>query len=169
VRLPNPVREVRTIDRLLTGAEAQARRLGDDLPGAEHLVLSALELPDGTARAAFARVGADPDAFADAITAQHAAALRAVGISVAAAPVPPVPPEPVRSGPLRTDASCRAAFQEAVRLARSERPSRLRGAHVLLAVAGMEHGTAARALEGMGVARDALAAAARTELGAAPA
>jgi hypothetical protein len=33
----------------------------------------------------------------------------------------------------------------------------------------MEHGTAARALAWMGVARDALAAAARTELGAAPA
>lgn len=170
MRLPNPVREVRTIDRLLTGAETQARRLGDDLPGAEHLVLSALDLPDGTARAAFRRIGADPDAFPAAIAAQHSAALRAVGISVEATPPdPPAPAEPVRSGPLRTDASCQAAFQEAARLARSERPSRLRGAHVLLAVAAMEHGTAVRALEAMGIDRAALAAAAAAELGAAPA
>ena len=82
MRLGNPVREIRTIDRLLTGAEAQARRLGDDLPGAEHLLLSALELPDGTARATFARVGADADRLAEAIADRHAAALRAVGITV---------------------------------------------------------------------------------------
>lgn len=166
MRIGNPVREIRTIDRLLTGAEAQARRLGDDLPGAEHLLLSALELPDGTARGAFARIDADPDGLAAAVADQHAAALRAVGIAVddAIVAVPPGPVEPVRSGPLRTDASAQAAFQEAVRQARSTRPSRLRGAHVVVAVAAMEHGTAARALEAMGVDRARLADAARAEL-----
>lgn len=170
MRLGNPVREIRTIDRLLTGAEAQARRLGDDLPGAEHLLLSALELPDGTARAAFARVGADPDALAGAIAERHAAALRALGLAVERAVIAPAAPaEPVRTGPLRTDASAQAAFQEAVREARSTRPSRLRGAHVVLAVARMEHGTAAGALAQMGVDRTALAGAARVELSERPA
>ena len=70
----------------------------------------------------------------------------------------------MRTGPLRTDASAQAVFQEAVREARSTRPSRLRGAHVVLAVARMEHGTAIGALEAMGIDRAALADAARAEL-----
>jgi ClpA/ClpB-like protein len=50
------------------------------MPGAEHLLLAALELPDGTARRAFERVGADPNALRQAIEEQHAEALCAVGI-----------------------------------------------------------------------------------------
>jgi ATP-dependent Clp protease ATP-binding subunit ClpA len=166
VRLPNPVREVRTIDRLLKGSEEHASRMGDDLPGAEHLLLSALDLPDGTARAAFAAVGADPGALPAAVAAAHAEALRAVGIAVDDGVLGAAPEtrEPARGGPMRSDASQQAAFQEAVRLAKQERPSRLRGAHVVLAVTGMEHGTAARALAAMGVGRAALADAARAAL-----
>ncbi|MGD9571008.1 MAG: Clp protease N-terminal domain-containing protein [Thermoleophilia bacterium] len=165
MRFPNPVREIRTIDRLLKGSEAQARRMGDEIPGAEHLLLSALELPDGTARAAFTAVGADPDALLPAVAEAHAEALRAVGIAVDAASLgDPGPLEPVTSGPTRSDPSQQAAFQEAVRLSKLERPAELRGAHVVIAVAGMEHGTAPRALAAMGVDRDALVAAARAAL-----
>ena len=55
------VADVRTIAALCTGAEAEARRDGQCLPGAEHLLLSALALPDGSARRSFERVGAQPD------------------------------------------------------------------------------------------------------------
>lgn len=39
MRLPNPIR---TINELLAGADAAARRLGDASPGPEHLLLAAL-------------------------------------------------------------------------------------------------------------------------------
>jgi hypothetical protein len=61
VKLRNPVRDMRTIKTLMTGAEAEALEAGESVPGAEHLLLSALALPDGSARRAFERVGADPD------------------------------------------------------------------------------------------------------------
>jgi ATP-dependent Clp protease ATP-binding subunit ClpA len=156
---------MRTIDRLLRGSEAHARRMGDALPGAEHLLLSALDLPDGTARSAFAAAGADPDGYGAAVAAAHSEALRAVGIALGPEPAPPAgPAEPVREGPMRAAPSQQAAFREAVRLAKQEFPSRLRGGHVVIAVAGAEHGTAVRALAAMGVDRAALAAAARVAL-----
>jgi hypothetical protein len=60
------------------------------------------------------------------------------------------------------------AFQKAGDLARED-GTWLGGAHVVAAVAGLEHGTAARALRAMGVDRGQLAAAAASEARAAPA
>jgi ATP-dependent Clp protease ATP-binding subunit ClpA len=166
MKLSNPVRDVRTIKKLLTGAEAEAKQAGESMPGAEHLLLSALALPDGSARRAFERVGADPDQLREAIATQHADALRAIGIE------PPADAtlddtdagDAPATGVFRSNASARSAFQEASTLARSGR-SRLVGAHVVAAVAGMAHGTAPRALTVMGIDRAALAAAARAEIG----
>lgn len=168
MKLKNPVRDIRTIRTLLTGAEAEARDDGESVPGAEHLLLSALALPDGSARRAFERVGADPDDFRSAIAAQHAEALRRIGIeppdddALEAAIATDRSPS---TGVFRSNASARSAFQAATQLARADKPSRLVGAHVVTAVAAMEHGTAARALTVMGVDCDALAAAAREEAG----
>lgn len=166
-KLSRPIRDVGTIKRLLTGAEAEAHAQGESLAGAEHLLLAALELPDGTARRAFERVGAAPDDLRSAIATQHAEALRAIGIE-------PVSDElldaelgtgaPAGTGPLRTGASAQTAFRAAVDLAKADGPSPLLGAHVVAAVAQIEHGTAARTLSGMGIDRDALATAAREEL-----
>ena len=160
----NRVRDVRTINTLLTGAEVEARRTGETLPGAEHLLLSALALPDGSARRTFERVGADPDGLRSAIEGQHAAALRAIGIE------PPDDSElgsdlPAPTRAFRSNASARSVFQNASKMARSDHSSPLIGAHVVLAIADMEHGTAARALTAMGIDRTALAAAAREEIG----
>ena len=55
----NAGRDVRTINALLTGAEHEARRGGDALPGPEPLLLSALNLADGTAALALGRFGVD--------------------------------------------------------------------------------------------------------------
>jgi ATP-dependent Clp protease ATP-binding subunit ClpA len=169
MKLRNRVRDVRTINTLLTGAEAEAHRAGESQPGAEHLLLSALALPDGSARRAFTRAGADHDQLRAAIAAQHADALRAIGIEPpddAAFDAAVVDDSPAATGVFRSNASARSAFQAASEMARSGPSSQLVGAHVVAAVAQMEHGTAARALTVMGIDRCALAAAAREEASA---
>ena len=166
-KLGRSTRDVRTIKALLTGAEAEAHLAGDPIPGAEHLLVSALALPDGSARRAFARVGADPDGLRPAIAAQHAEALRGVGIEPVgddALDAAGAEPTTQAAGAFRATASGRQAFQTAGDLARSA-ASPLVGAHVVVAVCRMEHGSAPRALRSMGVDRDVLAAAALDELG----
>jgi hypothetical protein len=61
-------------------------------------------------------------------------------------------------------ASGKAAFDAAGAMARADRAVGLTGAHVVLAVARMDEGTAVRALEHMGIARDELGAAAQAEI-----
>ena len=156
--------EVQTIKQLLEGAERLAQQSGDSLPGAEHLLLAALALPDGTARRSFERLGVDPDDLPSAIAAQHDDALRAVGIEVKVKDLPV--PAPEKRGVYLSTPSAQTTFKRAVDLSGKPKPRRLRGAHVVLAVAEMERGTVVRALTRMGVDREKLAAAARDELAA---
>jgi ATP-dependent Clp protease ATP-binding subunit ClpA len=172
MRLKNPLRDMRTIKMLLEGAEAEAGRAGESTPGAEHLLLAALDLPDGTARRAFERVGADPGTLRQAIEEQHAEALRAVGIDADAGASDAdagaegvVSAAPNTNGVYRSSGSAQSAFQAAGKLARKS-GSQLVGAHVVLAITGMEHGTAIRAVRSLGIDVDALTAAARLEVGA---
>lgn len=151
---------------LLGGAERLARASGEALPGAEHLLLSALALPDGTARRAFERLGVNPDGLASAIVAQHEDALRTVGIEPGKGG-PPVVSAPDARGVFHSTPSAQAVFRRAVELSRTPKPRRLLGARVVVAVAEMEHGTVARALSHMGVNRPQLEAAARQELASA--
>jgi hypothetical protein len=53
-------RDVGTITALCIEAGKLARADGQEEAGAEHLVLSALTFPDGTARNTFLRMHADP-------------------------------------------------------------------------------------------------------------
>jgi ATP-dependent Clp protease ATP-binding subunit ClpA len=158
-----PIREFRTIRALLGGAERLAREAGEELPGAEHLLLAAVALPDGTARRAFERLGVDPGGLSAAIAAQHADALRAIGIDPGETAALETPAAPA-SGVFRATPSAQVVFQRAVDLSGTPKPRRLLGAHVVVAVCEMERGTVARALRLMGVDRDRLAAAAREEL-----
>ena len=158
--------DMRTIKQLLTDAERIAREMGEEEPGAEHLLLSALGLPDGSAGRALARLGVDEDGIRGALRAEQADALVAAGISreAADAMADPTPLGPA-GAPLLYGAgpSAREVFQEAGRLARSSK-QRLAGAHVVAAVAGLERGTVPRALDRLGVDRARLADAARAEL-----
>lgn len=154
--------EFHTIRQLLEGAERMAQESGEAHPGAEHLLLSALALPDGTARRAFERLGANPDNLQSAIAAQHADALRAVGIE--RDPIEAVLPAPGARGVFLSTPSAQTAFRRAVELSKHPKPRRLLGAHVVAAVAEMERGTVARTLRRMGLDRQQLAAAARDEL-----
>jgi ATP-dependent Clp protease ATP-binding subunit ClpA len=164
VKLPRAIQDVRTIEELLTGAEAEARRAGDDRPGPEHLLLSAIALSDGTARRAFERVGADPDGFRAAVETVHRQALHAVGITVPSGADRQPPPADAPGGVYRMTAPGQEVFQAAVTLSKATRPARLRGGHVVAAACDQEHGTVARALTALGVERAALAAAAGAEL-----
>lgn len=158
--------DMRTIGRLLTDAEQVARRMGDERPSGEHLLLAALALPDGTAARALQRLGVDAERLAQAIRAEHAAGLVAAGMdaTTAAAMTTDRPVTPARgSGVYRSDPSAQELFQAAGAAARGAR-QRLVGAHVVLAAADLEHGTLARVLERLGVDRTALRAAAESEL-----
>ena len=168
MRLSRALHDIGTVKKLLTGAEDEAHRAGDTLPGAEHLLLSALALPDGSARRAFERVGADPEQFRGAIGAAHADALRGVGILAAddTSVAPAAGTVAPAAGVFRGNASLDQAFQAAVALSKATKPARLLGAHVVAAVCRLEHGTAARALTTLGIDRTALGAAAGEELSA---
>ena len=156
--------DIRTMKTLLPAAEAKAQAMGEQIPGAEHLVLAALDLEEGSARRAFERAGADPDGFAHAVAAQHAEALHSIGMDTdeeaidAHIPAPLQPP-----GPLRSSVTAQQLFQEVVRRVRKER-SQLYGAYIVEVAAQTEHGTTARAIRQMGVQLHRLAKAARTEI-----
>ncbi len=98
-----------------------------------------------------------------AIAAQHVEALRAVGIDAGGVATLNEPAPPAR-GVFNATPSAQAVFRRAVELSGTPKPRRLLGAHVVLAVTEMEHGTAARALRQMGVDREQLADAARDEM-----
>jgi ATP-dependent Clp protease ATP-binding subunit ClpA len=158
--------DMRTIKQLLTDAERIARDMGEEEPGAEHLLLSAIGLPDGSAARALAAVGVEADSIRAALGEEQADALVSAGIPREAADRMARPaPLGAAGAPLLYGAgpSAREAFQAAGTMARSAK-QRLAGAHVVAAVAGMERGTMARAFDRMGVDRDLLAAAAGREL-----
>ena len=150
------LRDLRTVRALLTGAEAEARSTGERTPGPEHLLLAATALPDGTATAALARVGVDPDGLRAAIEAAHASALTSVGVGTGTAEAALRGPA---TGPMRSTPQAQQVFRAAVASARSARAP-LRGAHVVAAVCDLERGTVPRALAAMGVDRRQLADAA---------
>ncbi len=158
MKLPSPFRGMKAIKELVIGAEAHARRLGDTSTGAEHLLLAALDAPDGGARRVFARIGVEPEAFGAAIEESHASALRTLGIA-------PMSPE-LRSGSSKApklNESAAHVLRSAASLSEQDRFKSL-GAQVAGAVAEMHHGTAARALQVMGIDRAELAAAADAEM-----
>lgn len=155
----NMLRDARTIRALLERAEAVAREMGDEEPGAEHLLLAAMELPDGSADRALARFGVDRDSLREAVVASHAEGLVSVGIDAGeAARLSRAPSHeaPSGGGIYRSRPSAQEAFRTAGDLARAAK-ERLVGAHVVAAVAAMEHGTAAHALDWLGVDRASLA------------
>ncbi|MFS0701122.1 Clp protease N-terminal domain-containing protein [Cellulomonas sp. 179-A 4D5 NHS] len=151
--------DVRYMNRLLPQAEREAARLGDDLPGLEHLVLAAATMADDdTARAALDTVGVTPGRLREAIAQVHQEALAAIGLATSASPT--VAPT---SRIHRSSGAAQEAFQEAVALAKGD-GDQVRGGHVIIAAAAQSEGTFARALKLLGVARRDLVAAARSAM-----
>lgn len=163
-RLRRARADIVTVNRLLPAAERIARADGLERPGAEHLLMAALELDDPTAAAALHGCGVDAGGFHRAVRAQHVAALQAIGVAadddvIDAALPDPAPPR----GTYRAQGSSDRAFHRAVAMAKHDH-SPLLSAHVLLAVIESRHGTVARALAHLGIEPALLAGAARREL-----
>ena len=161
--------DMHTIKQLLTDAERISRELGEAEPAAEHLLLAATELPDGSAARALARVGTDAAAIRDGLVAEQADALVAVGVPREHAEALAVPQPLGDAGrPLLYAAgpTARDLFARAGEMARAEKRG-FSGAHVVAAAAEVELGTLARVLDRLGVDRQRLAEAARAELDAA--
>ncbi|HYC05626.1 MAG TPA: Clp protease N-terminal domain-containing protein [Azospirillaceae bacterium] len=149
------IADMRTIAALCRAAERHALLDQQREPGAEHFLLAALDLPDGTARLAFERAGADPAGLAPAIRSQYQDALRAVGVGLAMPPAEAVSPAP---GAYRASASGQELMRE-LTAGRSDHAPLL-GAHVVAVAAGFRLGVVARALRAMGADPAALRTAA---------
>lgn len=155
---------MKTIAVLLTRAEEIARSGGAERPGAEHLVIAALQLPDGTAARTLERIGASAADFSAALAAQEAEDLERIGVHADSDRIDAELPQPSEPGGVyRSEPSAQQLFQAAGDDARREGGGLL-GAHVLRAAAALEHGPTARALRRMGIDRAELQGAANTEI-----
>ena len=166
------IADIRIMNTLFTGAEQEAAALGDEVPGAEHLLLAVLALPDDSARRAFATFDVTAADVRTAITQTHTLALRSVGIEAEVEPTQPSPrtgPLPTHTGPYRSTGSLQDVFQRAVALSKEGAGPghELRSAHVVWAAAEAEHGTVSRALRQLAVDRSDLQLAARQAIASA--
>ncbi|MVS98644.1 Clp protease N-terminal domain-containing protein [Devosia marina] len=147
--IKSKLRDMGTIKQLCERAEKHALHDRQPEPGAEHFLLAALEMEDGTARRAFQAAGMDPDGLKAAIAQQYVAALESIGLAVEptadhhdAVARPPAP------GAYHAAPSGQDVMQALADSRNQHAP--LLGAHVVAVVAAMPHGIAARALRGMG-------------------
>lgn len=164
-------KDVSTIQALCTRAEKLAHADGQKEPGAEHFVLSALELPDGTARKAFERINADPDRFRTAVTQQYADALQHIGVTLSSEAVMADQETPMAAGTglYKAQASAETLMQTLARDVMDKEHTRhpetlLLGAHVILAATTAQYGVVVRALRAMGIDPKKLAEAATAEI-----
>ena len=156
------VSDVRTMKRLFTEAEAEARRDGQDDFAAEHLLLAALTT-DASARSALAQTGHAPEELRAALARQHEAALATVGVDAGTLLTDDAPAGDDPTGAMTSTATGRRVFQRAREQAGAEKRS-ITGAHIVLAATELEHGTVPRALAELGVDRSELADAARAAI-----
>ena len=150
-------REARLV---VTLAEAEAGDLESPTIEPEHLLLAATRLDRSTPTgAALAELGLDHADVLEALDAERAHSLAAVGISIGDFDLPPAR---ATSKP-RMGANSKGALEKALRIALERGDKRIEAGHVLLAVVRSEVGTVARALREAGVdgdeLRDRLAAA----------
>ncbi|MBT9502500.1 MAG: Clp protease N-terminal domain-containing protein [Burkholderiaceae bacterium] len=157
------LRDMGTIKALCQGAERYALRDGQQEPGAEHFLLSALELPDGSARRSFERLQIDPALLPAAIARQHGEALRGIGLNPEALTALDPAPQPAARRLYRASASGQGVMQ-GLAAGRPGSKEPLLGAHVVVVIAGMRHGVAARALRALGLEPQTLAASAGQEI-----
>jgi len=156
-------RDIRTIGKLIPGADEEAHMMGEEEPGAEHFLLSALKLPDGTAQKVFERVGASPEQFKVAIKKQYSDALNAIGIDTN---IMEYDPEPITTSRVLHNAqpSGQAVMKALYALKSHDKDRPLLGAHVVDIVARMEHGVAARAFKAMGLDQNIILSVVKDEL-----
>ena len=165
-RIRQRFKDMGTLKVLCEAAERYALQDGEQEPGAEHFLLAALDLPDGSARRIFERLGVDAGGLRGAIAQHHADALRGIGIDPSVvAPVEEVGAPPQAARALYTaKPSGQAVIHDLAAQREHDKDAPLCGAHVVLAVASVRQGSSVRALARLGVELDTIAAAARDEL-----
>ena len=161
-RLMLRFRDMKTISKLISGADEQANISGEEKPGAEHFVLSALSLEDGSAKRVFDKIGADANKFRDAIDQQYSDALSSIGIFREATETTP---EPVESNKRvhNSQPSGQELMKSLYAIKQRDKNRPLLGAHVISVAAEMEHGVVARAFKVMDIDRGQLAKLAKKE------
>lgn len=162
-RIKLRIQDMKTVSELITGADKHANNLGEEEPGAEHFILSALGLPDGSAQRVLARLGANSDQFSQAIRQQYKDALSAIGIEGEAVDIGP---ESVKSEKLLQNSkpSGQALMKQLYAIKKTDKDNPLLGAHVLMVAAKIEHGVTARAFKVLGINRQDLLKAANEEI-----
>ena len=159
-RIRQRLQDMRTLRQLFTRAEHHARAQGQSRPGAEHFLLAAIELPDGTARRAFERIGANPDAIPAAIEQQYRDALAQAGIQADMPPASPLTAPQPRAFHAQPSGQ---SLVQALAHARKGQPGPLLGAHVVALVAAAPQGVATRTLKALRLDPAALVQAAQRE------
>ena len=156
--------DMKTISKLMTGADEHAHLNGKEEPGAEHFVLSALNLEDGSAQRVFEKMDADADTFKEAINQQYSDALASIGIESEVE----ISPDPIKSGKMFHNAqpSGQALMKALYALKQNDKDRPLLGAHVLSVAAEMEQGIVARAFKVMGIDKEKLTPLIQRELSA---
>ena len=161
--LQRRLKDMSTLKSLCLQAEAYALADHQREPGAEHFLLAALDLPDGAAGRAFARLHADPAGLKRAITQQYGEALASVGVNPAHADT--LEP-PARAKRLYDAAASGQAVLKALVARKQGDKTPLLSVDVVAVVAEMQQGVAPRSLRAMGVDPAALKSAALAEVSA---
>ncbi|UMR31281.1 Clp protease N-terminal domain-containing protein [Massilia sp. MB5] len=164
-RIKQRLRDMGTIKRLCEDAEKHANADGQAQAGAEHFILAALDLPDGTARQAMQRLNVAPEQYRTAIARQHQEAMQFAGVAALPEEVQQDAALPPAGGLYRAQASAQTLIQQLSERQKEENGALpLLGAHVLLAASAAQYGTAVRVWRLLGVEPAALAEAARGEI-----
>ena len=165
-KLTQTFKDMGTIKTLCEAAERIANAAHQAAPGAEHFVLAALELPDGSAARVFGKLGISAGAFREALREVPRAALKAAGVSAEqiASSEQDVPPLPRPDEIYNAAPSGEAVLKGLAALRKRGVSGPLLGVHVLEVVSAMQHGTTARALALLGRDAPTVMAAIRSEM-----
>ncbi|NVK75671.1 MAG: hypothetical protein HWE24_19535 [Oceanospirillaceae bacterium] len=155
-------RDMKTISKLISGAEEQAHINGKEEPGAEHFVLSALNLDDGSAKRVFERMDANAEKFKSAISQQYTDALSSIGFDN----VNEISSEAIQSNKIfhTSQPSGQTLVKSLYTLKQRDKHRPLLGVHVISVASEMEYGVVARAFRAMGVDSKQLARLIKEEL-----
>jgi D-alanyl-D-alanine carboxypeptidase len=145
------VKEARSV---AADAQEEARACGSPTVEAEHVLLALARDPDGVVGDVLAQAGLDHARVLEALEAEFARSLHAVGVSVGAFAVSSAPSD---AGRPRWGASAKASLERALGVARARGDRRIESSHILLGVLAAREGTVPRALRGASVEPAAMA------------